>query len=284
MGMAQDEVLRRFDEIVAFSELQDFIDQPVKTYSSGMFVRLAFAVAVHMEPEILIVDEALSVGDLAFRNKCLERIRTLIDRGVTVLFVTHDISTLQLLCTRVVWLEHGQVKDAGDPLTVSQNYYAALMTTGGKQLKGPDAKPLPTQQMTGKAVLTDVQLVGGGPGNVFTTGETLTVTFALLAHHDLGRIAFTISIYRADGDWLIGQTSRETGVYWENVKAGETRKGRLDLTPLALAPGEYMLAMGACSEDYSLSYALTDLSYRFSVRSPYPTWGKILHPARWTEE
>ncbi|TAL00902.1 MAG: ABC transporter ATP-binding protein [Rhodospirillaceae bacterium] len=282
MGMSPAEAAQRFDAIVAFAELADFIDQPVKTYSSGMYVRLAFAVAVHVDPEILIVDEALSVGDLAFRNKCLDKIHEMVARGITVLFVTHDISTLQLLCNRVVWLDHGRVRMMGDPIKVSQDYYAELMG-GGRKVQESGVAPFPVQQMTGKAILTDVQLLGGAD-NTFSPGQTLTITFSLLAKLDLGPVVFTISIYRSDGDWLVGQTSRETGVYWDAMRAGETRKGRLELAPLCLAPGEYMVAMGACSEDYTLTYALTDLSYRFAVRAPYPTWGKFIHPARWIVE
>jgi hypothetical protein len=184
----------------------------------------------------------------------------------------------------VIWLEHGRVRDAGEPLRVSQDYYAELMTAGGHKPDGAGTARMPTQQLTGKAIMTEVRLSGGAPGNVFKTGESLTVAFAFQAQQDLGRVAVTISIYRGDGDWMIGQTSRETGVYFENVKAGETRKGRVELAPLSFAPGEYMIAMGACSDDYSLTYALTDLSYRFTVRSAHPTWGKFFHPARWIEE
>jgi len=279
LGMRPEEIAARFDAIVAFAELAEFIDQPVKTYSSGMYLRLAFAVAVHVDPEILIVDEALAVGDLAFRNKCLEKIRSMMAAGVTILFVTHDISTLQLLCTRVVWLDQGRVRAIGEPIRVSQDYYAELV--GHKGTPGEPAQTMLIQQDTGKALFTEVRLQGNGQ---LRPGDTLSIAFAVQAKEALGPLVFNISIYRADGDWVVGQTSREAGIYWPAAAAGEVRKGRIELAPLSLAPGDYLVAIGACSEDYSLCYALTDLSLKFSVRAAYPTWGKFIHPIRWIAE
>jgi ABC-type polysaccharide/polyol phosphate transport system ATPase subunit len=277
LGMTQDEITARFDDIVAFAELEDFIDEPVKTYSSGMFVRLAFAVAIHVSPDILIVDEALSVGDIAFRNKCLERIQVLVSQGVTILFVTHDISTLQLLCTRVVWLDHGRVQAVGDPIRVSQDYYADML---GHKSEAAEQPKMPVQQETGKAIFTDARIIGGRNGE-FAPGETLEIAFALTTKQDLGPIVFNVSIYRSDGDWVVGQTSRDAGIYWKASKAGESRTGSVKLAPLSLGPGEYRVAVGACSADYTLCYALTDLTMNFSVRALYPTWGKFIHPCEW---
>jgi ABC-type polysaccharide/polyol phosphate transport system ATPase subunit len=278
LGMTSAEIADRFDDIVAFAELAEFIDEPVKTYSSGMYMRLAFAVAIHVSPDILIVDEALSVGDIAFRNKCIERIQALMKQGVTILFVTHDISTLQLLCSRVVWLDHGQIKSVGDPIRVSQDYYADML---GQTAGGQPVSTLPVQQETGKALFTDVRIIGGTNG-VFEPGQALEIEFALAAKQDLGPIVFNVSIYRSDGDWVIGQTSRDVGKYWPAPKAGGTLSGRVRFAPLSLAPGEYRLAVGACSADYTLCYALTDLTMGFAVRAPYPTWGKFIHPVELT--
>ncbi|HMQ23367.1 MAG TPA: ABC transporter ATP-binding protein, partial [Planctomycetota bacterium] len=108
LGMARREVEERFDRIVAFSEIEDFIDQPVKTYSSGMFMRLAFSVAIHVEPEILIVDEALSVGDFKFQQKCLDRFHELKAEGRTILVVSHSIGVIQNYCDRALWLRRGE--------------------------------------------------------------------------------------------------------------------------------------------------------------------------------
>ena len=122
LGMFQSEIRRKFDAIVAFAELEQFIDTPVKHYSSGMYVRLAFSVAAHLEPEILIVDEVLSVGDLHFRNRCLGRMKDLRQEGRTVLFVSHDLSSVRQLCTRALLLNGGHVVDDGDPDTITRRY------------------------------------------------------------------------------------------------------------------------------------------------------------------
>jgi lipopolysaccharide transport system ATP-binding protein len=122
LGMTRAEILARFDHIVAFAELEPFIDTPVRHYSSGMFVRLAFSVAAHLEPEILIVDEVLSVGDLHFRDRCLGRMQGLRDEGRTVLFVSHDLTSVRQLCTRAVMLQGGRIVDSGTPDTVTRRY------------------------------------------------------------------------------------------------------------------------------------------------------------------
>jgi lipopolysaccharide transport system ATP-binding protein len=122
LGMGKSEIDRKFDEIVAFAELEQFIDTPVKHYSSGMYVRLAFAVAAHLEPEILFVDEVLAVGDAAFQKKCLGKMGSVSRQGRTIVFVSHNMTALQRLCTRVVWLNGGKVTDAGDPRKVIDHY------------------------------------------------------------------------------------------------------------------------------------------------------------------
>jgi len=284
LGMTREEIEARFDAIVAFSELEDFINEPVKTYSSGMFVRLAFSVAVHVDPDILIVDEALSVGDMSFRNKCMERIQQLVAKGVTILFVTHDAGTLQMLCTRVIWLDHGQIEENGEPVQVSQNYYAALTGHNREpEVRAVATGPVPVQHDTGKALFTEVKLENE-PGRIFAPGDTLRIKFALLAKEDLGPIVLNISIYRSDGDWVVGQTSRDAGVIWAPAKSGELRKGVIELAPLSLAPGDYHVSVGACTDDYSICYAITDLSLKFSVRSPVTHWGKFIHPSEWIPE
>jgi energy-coupling factor transporter ATP-binding protein EcfA2 len=277
LGLSQAEIDERYSDIVAFADVGDFLDQPVKTYSSGMAVRLAFAVAVHVQPEILVVDEALSVGDIAFRNKCMEVIQKMVARGVTILFVTHDLGTLQLLCSRVLWLSHGELKGSGDPVRIAQDYYVSIMPGSISNLQLSSAPP---QQDTGKAQFLDLHLVGGENGE-FVMGQPLRIVFALLAKEMLGPIVFAVSVYRKDGDWLIGQTSRDEGVIWDAPSVGETCRGSLSFSSLRLAPGDYLLAFAAYSKDYALCYAMTDICLPFSVRALHPVWGKFYHPSEW---
>lgn len=124
LGLTQKEIEAKFDEIAAFAGIGDFIEQPVKTYSSGMFVRLAFAVAVHVDPEVLIVDEALSVGDGVFVHRCMAKIKEFQDRGGTILFVSHDVGAVTRLCSRVAWINNGKLRSVGDPAEIVREYQA----------------------------------------------------------------------------------------------------------------------------------------------------------------
>ncbi|MBB6670623.1 ABC transporter ATP-binding protein [Cohnella nanjingensis] len=121
-GLSKKEIEERYEEIVAFAEIGDFIDQPVKTYSSGMYVRLAFAVAVHTEPDILIVDEALSVGDAMFQHKCMAKIKKMVSKGVTLFFVSHSPEAVRSLCTKAIWLENGSIRSVDDAVKISNSY------------------------------------------------------------------------------------------------------------------------------------------------------------------
>lgn len=279
LGLSQQEIDQRFDSIVGFADVGDFIEQPVKTYSSGMFVRLAFAVAVHVSPDILVVDEALSVGDIAFQNKCIERIKLLQSQGTTLLFISHDMSTLQMICDRVIWLDRGHVVADGDPVTVCQNYQVSTvpqLNVGVEKL--PAILP---QQRTGMAEFTSFARLPSHVEANLAPGQTLAFHFSAKAIVALGRSVVALSIYRADGDWIVGQTSLEQKVYWSPVGAGDEFFGKILLEPLCLAPGDYRAACGIFSEDLSLCYAMTDVMAPFSVRSPLPNWGKIVHPCQW---
>ncbi len=122
LGMTPNEIRTKYDSIVSFADIGEFIDQPVKTYSSGMYVRLAFAVAISVEPEILIVDEALSVGDIYFQHKCMHRMKQLMNQGVTIIFVSHDLGAVRSLCSRAMFLENGKIVQIGDADEVVNQY------------------------------------------------------------------------------------------------------------------------------------------------------------------
>lgn len=122
LGYPKEKIERKIDELIKFSELEGFIDQPVKTYSSGMYARLAFSVAIHVEPEILIVDEALAVGDARFVAKCMRRINEIKESGATIIFVSHDVSSVRTLCDRVLWLDRGRMIDIGDVFPITSRY------------------------------------------------------------------------------------------------------------------------------------------------------------------
>ena len=135
LGMRQSEMKRRFDEIVAFSELERFIDMPVKHYSSGMYMRLAFAVATSVDPDILLVDEVLAVGDSNFQNKCFDRIRSFQQDGRTIVFVSHDLSSITEVCSSVIWLQRGSVRAHGAANQVVNDYLEFTSTAGRSTLQ-----------------------------------------------------------------------------------------------------------------------------------------------------
>jgi ABC-type polysaccharide/polyol phosphate transport system ATPase subunit len=280
LGLTRAEIDSRLDQILAFADIGEFVDQPVKTYSSGMFVRLAFSVAVHVDPQILIVDEALSVGDLAFQNKCIAKIKALRDGGTTLLFVAHDLSILQMICDRVAWLRQGEIVTIGGSIAVCQEYYAD--STGKQSTTQLESTVIP-QKNTGMATFIDVTLEDASPGinPVFSVGDAIRFKFGLRAEQALGNTVYAVSVFRADGDWAIGQTSLEDGVFWPPMAVGGIQRGRLVLNPNCLAPGDYLAAFGAYSEDLSICYALSDLNVGFSVRWNFPTWGRFIHPCQW---
>lgn len=135
LGLSQEETERRFQAIADFAEIGDFLDQPVKTYSSGMAVRLAFSVAIHVDPEILLVDEALAVGDIYFRQRCMRKVHELREKGVTILFVSHAMGDVKAIGDRVLWLDHGRVRALGSPDEVVSQYLAAMATKDSAYIK-----------------------------------------------------------------------------------------------------------------------------------------------------
>jgi lipopolysaccharide transport system ATP-binding protein len=135
LGLSQQKIEEKFDDILGFADIGDFIDQPVKTYSSGMFVRLAFAVAVNVEPDILIVDEALSVGDGVFVHRCMAKIKDFQDAGGTILFVSHDLGSVSRLCSEAIWINDGQIVEQGKPIDISKSYQAWMYEKINERLK-----------------------------------------------------------------------------------------------------------------------------------------------------
>jgi ABC-type polysaccharide/polyol phosphate transport system ATPase subunit len=126
LGLTQDEVLEKIEDIIAFSDIEEFIDMPVRTYSGGMYLRLAFSIAIHTEPELFLIDEILSVGDEGFQKKSQEALTGLIKRGVTTIFVSHQMSMIKEICNRAIWLEHGEIKAEGEPQRVIEEYQSYL--------------------------------------------------------------------------------------------------------------------------------------------------------------
>jgi hypothetical protein len=176
-------------------------------------------------------------------------------------------------------MDAGKIRGSGDPVRVAQQYHVVM--TGQAAPEGPVAVAGPVQESTGKGAF-EVLSIAGDTGQPFTVGDSLRIQFTFRAAIDLAPMIFGLSVYRADGDWLVSQSSRDAGVIWPALSAGHLHSGMIDLVPLSLAPGEYLIAIAAYSEDYSVCFGITGLNARFTVRSAVPIWGKFLHPCRWT--
>lgn len=191
LGMSRNEIIRRFDEIVAFSEVEEFLDTPVKRYSSGMYVRLAFAVAAHLEPEILIVDEVLAVGDAGFQKKCLGKMGSFAQSGRTVLFVSHSLDAVRSLCQTGLWLKDGHIEMKGQAGEVIDAYLSSISQENPFSCTNEDYG-LTIEKVTLK---NDI----GEKRNVFAPGEHLTVEICYTAQKRIEKPVLAIGIIGANG-------------------------------------------------------------------------------------
>jgi ABC-type polysaccharide/polyol phosphate transport system ATPase subunit len=204
LGMGRKEIAKRFDQIVDFADLGQFIDNPVKTYSSGMYVRLAFAVAINVDPELLLIDEILAVGDVTFQQKCMEKFVDFRQQGRTLVLVTHDATTVRNFCDRAVWLDHGSIRMVGDPADVVDQYTEAML--GAETSDGAEVG----RRGDGKLTIDTVELiVSGVPVDRFHTGDDLTVRLHFTAHEPVDKPVFEISIASLGGATVSAPSSRQ---------------------------------------------------------------------------
>lgn len=245
IGMTGEEIAERFDSIVAFSELGEFIDAPVRTYSSGMVMRLGFAVAIHADPVCFIVDEALAVGDARFQQKCLKRIKEFRDRGGSILYVSHDINSVKLLCDRALLLANGRIEYDGAPDAAAQCYYRHIAgveadVQHGQALHEGDYGALRTR-------IASVSMANRfGAGTRFASGEPVTIDIECESDQDA---ALTVGILLRDrfGQDVFGTNTAllEMPVRFER---GARATCRFSL-PLNFAPGKYTLTVAIHSDE-----------------------------------
>jgi lipopolysaccharide transport system ATP-binding protein len=205
LGMSRSEVASKFDEIVSFAEIEKFMDTPVKRYSSGMYVRLAFAIAAHLEPEILIVDEVLAVGDAAFQRKCLGKMSDDTKQGRTVLFVSHNMAAVQRLCNRAILLEDGRIASDGDVTSVIDKYYETdIQKIDGEQTEGDTDKPV----LFRACHINDSRF--GDSAYVFS-GDQCALRLELVVRQDVKAATFGIAIWTTDGILVWASRSIDNG-------------------------------------------------------------------------
>jgi len=228
LGMTKKEIQRKFDDIVAFAEVEKFLDTPAKHYSTGMYTRLAFAVAAHLEPEVLLVDEVLAVGDLQFQKKCLGKMKEVSEGGRTVVLVSHQMNQIRRLCEKVAWMDNGQVARFGPASEVVGAYEAAMTSRDGTngRLQG---------NFKGKARFVQWQIVEpkGEQPNVLESFEPVKVRFRVQVNRPLRMVHHGITIYNAEGVLLWG-----TAVNMPSLKQGDLQFVH-QLPGLHLKPGPY---------------------------------------------
>jgi ABC-type polysaccharide/polyol phosphate transport system ATPase subunit len=246
LGLGQRELEARFSEIVEFAELTDAIDRPVRQYSSGMFMRLGFSVAIHTRPQLLIVDEVLAVGDLPFQLRCLDRIRDLREDGTGVLFVSHNLAAVLNLADRAMLLEGGRAKLTGDPRDVVGAYHDSLaVSRGAARAVGEDGAVAGEVELESATVLD----AAGEPCSLWSPGDRATLVLHLRAHEDVPESAIGLRLVK-EGAGVIGTFLGTDGPFVAPMAAGETRDVRVDIG-LNVGEGSYLVDVGMGLKDVS---------------------------------
>jgi ABC-type polysaccharide/polyol phosphate transport system ATPase subunit len=302
LGLTKREITRRFDEIVEFAELRDFIDAPVKTYSSGMYMRLGFAVAIHVDPDVLLVDEVLAVGDEGFTHKCLDKFAEFKRRGKTILLVTHALGLVERFCDEALWLDAGRVKGSGDPKRIVGAYITDVETSEEQQLAADDARAkqsataaivspdepasavlpdTPIETATGpsdmfraaegrwgsrEVEIMDVEFTGadGSRSHVFRSGEPMTLKIALRAPLPIDDFVLGVGIFNAEGVCCYGTNTSIEELTGERLHGDAQAFFSIDT--LDLVEGTYKVDVAVHKLD-GYPYDYHRLLYTFRVKS-----------------
>ena len=309
LGLTKREVQERFDEIVEFAELKDFIDAPVKTYSSGMYMRLGFAVAIHVDPDVLLVDEVLAVGDEGFTHKCLDKFSEFKRRGKTILLVTHSLGLVERFCDEAIWLDHGEKLAEGDPTRVIGAYLMDVESAEEGYLAQEDAKakeevaedkgsvtedqgqtPSEPENMfqanegrwgSGGVAITGVTLKdkSGEAGHVFHSGEPLTVELAVKTDKPCDDFVFGIALFNTDGTCVYGTNTDIEGYEAQSLTNEATVN--FGIEALDLVEGTYKLDVAVHRKD-GAPYDYHRLLYTFRVKSRTKDAGIYRPHHHWT--
>lgn len=269
LGISRNEIDKRFDQIISFADIGDFIDQPVKTYSSGMYVRLAFAVSINVDPDILIVDEALAVGDGRFQLKCFEKIKAMKKAGKTILVVSHDLQTIRQICDKAILIDRGQLLEVGEPNDVVNHYTKILYSntesteenvehssepiiiekpdkhsfSGANSLDNIVTKEYRYGNFEGIIEQCIVRNSAGEPVNTVTTSDEIEVSFLIKAARTIKQPIYAMTIKSVKGLEVYG-----TNTYFQDMDFRPLQKGEIATITfkqaLRLMPGDYFVSLG----------------------------------------
>jgi ABC-type polysaccharide/polyol phosphate transport system ATPase subunit len=279
LGHSRREMERKYDGIVEFAGIENFMDIPVKNYSTGMYTRLAFAVAISVDPEILLVDEVLSVGDESFQMRCHQRIAELRAEGRTIVLVSHSLDSIRALCKRAVWIENGEVREAGSSHDVVTAYLGGVH----QRVTEPRQRAaLPENRYgTGEAEITSVALLDGDGDEMstFCTGQPVTVRVGYQASRPIEGATCGVAVFHADNlVYVFGQSTQGAGI--NLTLAG---RGTLDMTvtSLPLLKGRYLITISLERADVKEVFDLHDREYSFVVldNPALPAGGGLIHVA-----
>lgn len=286
LGLDEAEINRHFDSIVAFSELGEFIDMPVKHYSSGMYMRLGFSVAIHIHPDILIVDEILAVGDQSFQSKCIDRIMEMKRNGVTILIISHDLDTVRTLASRLVWMENGEMRQEGPTDEVAEQYLAQTFQHVANQTRARNASGEFIRWGSRQIELTAVRMLNrsGAETTMIPSGAPFTVELAYTAHEPIEEPEFGLAIHRQDGVHINGPNSIIGGLRL-GVVAGSGIV-RYEVPALTLVPGTYLLTAAIHDSREPIAYDFHEKAYSFHVveGESKERDGLVVMPAQWSWE
>jgi ABC-type polysaccharide/polyol phosphate transport system ATPase subunit len=282
MGMKRAEVRKKFDQIVSFAELERFIDTPVKRYSSGMYVRLGFAVAAHINPHVLLVDEVLAVGDASFQSKCQQRIEELRRGGMTIAFVSHDMTAVERLCERVVFLQHGQIRSEGEPQKVISDYYNAvvfksaeqeneMMTAGNDTITGREAEILGVKFLDRDGLEVDS----------LATGQPLVAQIEYRAYQPIEDPVFELFFYSADDRLHTHYTTALTGERMSQLHGHGMIEIAVD--EFGLTPGVFKIDASLARRGAIAPYDWKPRQYLLKVLPGKKVRGMFYSPHRWRQ-
>jgi ABC-type polysaccharide/polyol phosphate transport system ATPase subunit len=277
LGMKKDEIKRRFDNIVDFAGIGNYLDTPVKRYSSGMYARLGFSIAAHIEPDILLVDEVLAVGDYAFQQKCHAFMDSLRSNGTTIIFISHNFDVVRRVCNKGLVMYRGKNIFQGSATEAIVSYSEALRQAARESQNDiPESGGLASRVMTFDAQIEKVQIFNSNrePVNLLTSGEVYSIGVDICFNKDVYQPVFSMTIRTPDGRVIYDTTTRWMNITTPNFKAGTKCRVEFKVNVPLLA-GEYELGVDVASYDFAHYYDKMEIGLVFFVQSSNESKGLV---------
>lgn len=308
-GLSKQEIDRRMEDIIAFSELEEFMDHPVRTYSSGMYMRLAFSVAIHVDADILLIDEILAVGDAGFQAKCFKRLKEIKSKGTTIIIVSHSLGQIEQICDRSIWIHDGTVRAQGKPQDVHAQYLEYMgqknqaaaekeeqkEPPAGQERQSAEQKEPPAGQEirlqeekklrwgNGKIQFEAVHLLDGSATECtsFTTDAKMAIRMDYYVKESVKDAVFGIGIFRIDGVHCYGTNTRIDKLEAFQLEKGTSGFVRFEIDAMALLPGIYLLDVAVVEGDKEIPVDFYREARRFEVFSEVKDIGVVRLKHQW---